>query len=293
MEGIGDQRKRKTFLFLYYLVWIYLVSISILSRNTLWASISILNSVSEGKSCSADGDHDVNSTLRSCMTESSVSNNIHFQTSFGNCPTRLIGNLTFTLVEEFQKNLSLLDVKKRITQHGLVKKNFLSSYSIKFDPLNQLLKFTYNCPTPLLRVLVYKHDWTSELYRSVLVENGEIYDPTYEVVMKGEKKINGDLPELIIPEKEVNKDNQQLIASIVKGLGPKFKENLSELIINQDNELTIIYSYSGIPISAFLGTEDWKQKVEKLEEITTYLASKEKIPSVINLSNLKKIVVKF
>ena len=47
------------------------------------------------------------------------------------------------------------------------------------------------------------------------------------------------------------------------------------------------------PSSAFLGKEYWDEKVAKLGSIMNVMKSKKTIPAVINLTNAKKVVVKF
>jgi hypothetical protein len=39
-------------------------------------------------------------------------NKVHYRTFFGSCPSKVVGRLTLTLIKEFEKNKSLLDVKK-------------------------------------------------------------------------------------------------------------------------------------------------------------------------------------
>ncbi|MBF0361043.1 MAG: cell division protein FtsQ [Oligoflexia bacterium] len=217
---------------------------------------------------------------------------VRFQTVFGNCPTRLIGNLTINLVEEFSKNFSLKDVKLKILNEGLAEKYFLSEYNIKYDPLKKQLYLGYDCPTPILKVSVYEKDKT-QVYQAVLVENGKLLDPTYEMILKEENKLNTQLPMLSIPKSEVANEIPKNLAILVKKISSRFRENISELIISEDKELTIILSMDGNPISAFLGKDDWEQKVIQLKRIVEYLNTKQKKPSLINLSNRKKVVVKF
>jgi hypothetical protein len=42
-----------------------------------------------------------------------------------------------------------------------------------------------------------------------------------------------------------------------------------------------------------MGLDEWEEKVAKLDKIVNYMELKEKIPAVINLTNSKKVVVKF
>ena len=72
-----------------------------------------------------------------------------------------------------------------------------------------------------------------------------------------------------------------------------FKDSLSEIILDDDKKLTMIFSINRRPSSAFLGSDFWNQKVEKLAKVIEYMKKKNTIPAVINLTNSKKIVVKF
>ena len=85
----------------------------------------------------------------------------------------------------------------------------------------------------------------------------------------------------------------QKIADHVKNMGTNFRKNLSEVIVNEDDELTIILSLNGTPSSAFLGKENWSEKIKKLKKIVNFMEKKGRIPAVINLTNSKKVVVKF
>ena len=58
--------------------------------------------------------------------------------------------------------------------------------------------------------------------------------------------------------------------------------------------MTVILSIDGHPSSVFMGSDLWDEKMVKLQKIVNYVASeKMKVPAIINLTNLKKIVVKF
>jgi hypothetical protein len=42
-----------------------------------------------------------------------------------------------------------------------------------------------------------------------------------------------------------------------------------------------------------LGGDLWEEKILKLQKLLIYMEAKKKVPSVINLMNVKKVVVKF
>lgn len=195
-------------------------------------------------------------------------------------------------MSEFEKNQSLLDVKKLIAKDKLEEKHFVSDYKISHDPLLKQLNFSYECPIPLMRVQVYKESG-AESYEAVLVSNGKLFDPTYEVLLRADNKLSAQLPYLAIPVGDIDKDKQIIIADLINQMTPETKSKLSEVILNEENELTIILSVLNRPSSVFLGPDQWMEKVNKLDKIVGYMESKKKIPAIINLTNAEKVVVKF
>lgn len=219
-------------------------------------------------------------------------NKIHYRTIFGSCPSKAVGRLTLTLIKEFEKNKSLLDIKKRIVEDKLEEKYFLSSYSVNYNPLDKMIRFEYNCPKPVMKVQIYKNDG-EEFYTAILVDNGKLFDPTYEILLRSEKKIVGELPHLALPVSLLNGDSYKKLTTLLSELKHGFTKKISEVILSEKEELTIILSVRGKASSAFLGKDYWSEKVGKLEEVISYLKKKKTVPAVINLTNSKKIVVKF
>lgn len=215
-----------------------------------------------------------------------------YRTSFGKCPSRSAGTFTLKLVKEFEKNSSLKDVKDLINFESLQEKHFISEYNVKYDPMTNILSFIYDCPTPLMKVQIYKENGI-EAYEAILVDNGKLFDPTYEVLLRNEKKLDYSLPYLAIPVGDMDQAVQMKITGIIKDLDMAIRKNLSEVIINDSKELTIILSIGGRTSSVFFGTDDWAAKIEKLTNIIGYMSKEKKIPTIINLTNLKKVVVKF
>jgi len=217
---------------------------------------------------------------------------VKYRTSFGKCPSRAAGTFTLKLVKEFERNSSLRTVKSLISRERLQEKHYVSDYTINYDPMKGMLSFIYDCPSPLMKVQIYKENGL-ESYEAILVESGKLYDPTYEVLLRSEKKLDYSLPFLAIPVGDMDKDVQRKITSIVSGLSLPFRKQLSEVIISDSKELTMIMSVKGQPSSVFLGREDWSEKVTKLTKIIGYMSKKKKVPTIINLTNPKKVVVKF
>ena len=222
-------------------------------------------------------------------TPPSKDGEIKYRTFFGNCPSRTAGTLTLKLVKEFEKNKSLYDVKEMILQEDLKEKHFIASYKVNYNPLKDLLKFKFK---PLTKVQVYK-DGGLDSYEAILVDDGELYDPTYEVILREEKKLKGNLPSLALPVKLIDKAKRLEITDLIHEMGPEIQKMTSEIILDNSNDLTIILSINGSPTSTFFGNEQWSEKVEKLQRLLAHMKTKKKIPTVINMTNLKKVVVRF
>ncbi|MDD0854657.1 cell division protein FtsQ/DivIB [Halobacteriovorax sp. GB3] len=217
---------------------------------------------------------------------------VKYRTSFGKCPSRAAGTLTLQLMKNFELNGSMKDLKVKILKEKLAEKHFISSYKIKYDPLKKFLQFNFDCPEPLMKVQIYKSNGL-ESYEAILVENGQLFDPTYEVLLRSEKKLSYDLPFLALPVGEMEEEVQEQITRLVRDMDLKFRKKLSEVIVNENKELTMILSIKGHPSSVFMGPEQWEDKVQKLRKIVSYMEGNKKIPAIINLTNPKKVVVKF
>ena len=217
---------------------------------------------------------------------------VRYKTTFGSCPSRTAGNLTLKLVKVFEETRGLHDVKRMIISDNLKDKFFISDYKISYDPIKNYLQFEFNCPSPLMKVQVYR-DGSNEYNEAILVESGELFDPTYEELLRREKKLNYELPFLALPVGEIQAEIQSGITKLVGSLDLKFRKKIAEVIVNDEKELIIIMSLSGHPSSVFMGSSQWTEKLLKLQKIVKYMESKKKIPAVINLTNAKKVVVKF
>ncbi len=217
---------------------------------------------------------------------------VKYRTFFGKCPSKVVGKLTIGLVKEFEKKFSLKDVKEKIIKERVVEKHFLSKYSIDYDPIKKFIKFSFDCPSPLLRVQIYKKNGF-DYYSAILVDNGELFDPTYEVLLKSEKKLSYLLPNLALPVGDLKKETQLKITNLVKDMDVSFRNQISEIIYSDNKDLTFILSIKGHPSSVFLGKMEWEEKVQKLTKIISYMGEQKKVPAIINLTNPKKVVVKF
>ena len=217
---------------------------------------------------------------------------LKYKTYFGQCPSSVAGKLTIELMREFEKSGALKSVKEMIVKNKLDEKYFLSHYQIKFDPIERKLKFEFNCPKALMKVQIYK-DNGDEHYTAVLVDTGKLVDPTYEILLRTEKKLKRKLASLALPVSSLDSDIHLKITELIADLGDKISSRISEVIINEKNELTMILSFNTRPVTAFLGNDFWSEKIGKLTKVIDYMKEKKSIPAIINLTNSKKVVVKF
>lgn len=221
-----------------------------------------------------------------------IENKIKYKTYFGNCPSKIAGKLTLELTSEFEKNKSMKDVKTKIIKEDVLEKYYLSDYEIQFNPITRMITFKFECPEPLMKVQIYNKNG-EEFYTSILTKDGKLLDPTYEVLLRAEEKLKGILPNLAIPLSAVENNKHFEITQLVQVFKPEFYNKISELILNDESELTLIMSFNDRPSSVFLGKDYWIKKVGQVVKIYDYMKEKKKIPAVINLTNSKKIVVKF
>ncbi len=225
-------------------------------------------------------------------TEDQRYKEITYRSMLGNCPTRPSGNMALQVLKVFEEERSLRAVKSKIVDEKWSEKYFVNDYKITYDPYTQVLNIKFDCPKPLMKVQIYKQNGIDS-YDAILVDNGELLDPTYEVLLRSENKLDHELPYFALPISEMENKTQETITEIIKGLRVELRKKLAEVILNDQRELTMILSMNGHPFSVFMGMEEWQEKIAKLDKIVNFLELKEKFPSVINLSNSKKVVVKF
>jgi hypothetical protein len=191
---------------------------------------------------------------------------INYKTSFGNCPSRTAGALTLAMVKIFEEKKSLKSLKENIIQEKLMEKYYLSDYRVSYDPLEKLLRLNFECPRPLMKVQIYKNNGVDS-YEAILVDNAQLFETSYLTVLKEENKLKKNIPSLALPVGNFEIETRRSIASLVNNMEENLKKNLSELILNELNELTIILSIGERPSSVFIGPEDWDLKISKLEKI--------------------------
>ncbi len=217
---------------------------------------------------------------------------LRYQTTFGECPARPAGILSILVMKEFERTRSLKAVKEKFLSEKWEEKFYLSHYHVGYNPVARTVRLRFDCPRPLARVQVYKNDG-KEHYSAILGENGKLLDPSYEGVLKAEKRLKADLPSLAIPVKLLEGEAHESFTRLALQIAPEVREKISEIIINDNGELTMIFSLGGRATSVFMGTELWEDKLVKLVKVVSYVEKTGKFPSVINITNAKKVVVKF
>lgn len=224
--------------------------------------------------------------------ETIVQKNIKYQTFFGHCPSKSSGMLSMAIMKEFEKKNSLKDVKEKILSEKLDEKFFLSDYRINYNPVLKTLKVQLECPQPLAKIQVYRSNG-EEHYSAILGDNGRMYEPGYENLMKAEKKLTYNLPLLAVSMDQLEGDAPTNVAAFIKQMEGDLRQHISEMILNRSNELTIVFALGRKATSVFMGADLWDEKLTKLTKIMGYISKNKRYPSSINLLNAKKVVVKF
>jgi hypothetical protein len=219
-------------------------------------------------------------------------NSITYKTTFNGCPSRSSGELAILIMKDFERTRSLRKIKERFNQERWEDKYFLSNYSVNYNPVSKSLKIHMECPKPLVRVQVYKENG-SEHYSAIMVDSGKLVDPAYEMILRAEKLLVTELPTLAIPVRELEGEAHENFTRFAKQLNEQTRSKISEIIINENKELSIVFSLGHRSTSVYLGHDLWEVKLEKLIKIISYVEKSQKYPSSINLTNVKKVVVKF
>jgi hypothetical protein len=213
---------------------------------------------------------------------------------YGFCPKVVVDKIVDDLITEFNEKTSLWALKKYLVQKNNNNVSFISDYKIDYKLINNQLNFSFDCFIPFFRVHVYQNisgEFT-EINNGILVDNGTLLDPTYEILIKNENKLQKELPVLSITNK-YNEMDLKIISKHFQNLSLGFKEKVSEFILNDDKSLIVILSYNEKSLSVFMGKNDWNEKWNSLIKIVQSFSLNEKIPSTINLINKDKVVVKF
>ena len=220
-----------------------------------------------------------------------VKTKINYTLNFGSCPMKSAGDLAILLAKEFDNSKSLYKLKKKMVEERYKEIYFLSEYSINYNPILKKLSFKFQCPRLLAKIQISKDSGQS--FMGSLVETGEVFDPQYEVLLRREKMIDGSIPYFALSLKNLNEQKHLPVVQLLKQMHPVIYQKTSEVILNESSELVLILNSKMRATSVFLGREYWDEKLQKLIKIQEYFSQKEKIPSVINLTSNKKVVVRF
>ncbi len=221
-----------------------------------------------------------------------LQNNISYSNSFGSCPTKSASEFSIQVMREFEKEKSLKDVKSRLLKEKWEEKYFISYYKVSFSPVESKLRLVMDCPKALLKLQIYRPDG-KEHYSAILANNGKLYDPSYEILLRTENKLERPVPYLAMPVNLLETATHETITHISTTM-PKLVQNwLSEVIVNDEKELIMIFSAPGKSTTVFLGKDLWEEKILRLNKIFSYMDKSRHYPSTINLTNAKKVVVKF
>ena len=222
----------------------------------------------------------------------STFNKLKYKTFFGNCPSKVAGDFAFILMKKFEEKPSLYDLKKFIADKKVDAKYFIEDYHINFDPIDNSLKFQLDCPKPLLKANLL-NEKNKLSYSAIMTHKGDLVDPSYEVFLQAEQKLNFDLPILTMKfDQGSNRDHEDL-ALYFSQMDKMVYQNLAEAVLTNQNEMLLILSFDHSPVRVFLGDKNWADKTAKLSRMINYFKVKKKYPSTINLTQSKKIVVKF
>ncbi len=220
------------------------------------------------------------------------SSSINYRTNFGQCPAKTTGDLAIELVTKFEESKSLAELKKYIIDQKLKERYYLSYYNVNYNPLDRKLILDFDCPEIIAKVQVFKKDG-SELYNAILVDTGEVIDPNYEVFLRKENKINYTLPFLSLDYQNINDKSIKKVSEFLIGTDKKIKGKISEIILDKNENITLIMSNKKNAVSVFMGKRDWAEKTQKLSKTLNYFEGKAQLPSIIKFTSSKKIVVKF
>jgi hypothetical protein len=209
-------------------------------------------------------------TALSNVPDKFTQKNINYRTYFGECPSKSSGMLTLILMKEFEKSRSLKDVKEKMISEKLDEKYFLSNYRISYNPVIKTLRIQLDCPEPLAKVQVYKPNG-EEHYSAILGDNAKMYEPHYENLMKAEKRLAHHLPLLAITTEQLEGSAPTDVAAFIKKMEVNLRKQISEIIISNNNELTVIFALGGKATSVFMGADLWEEKLTKLAKIVGYV----------------------
>lgn len=210
---------------------------------------------------------------------------------FNSCPMKSSGDLAILLAKEFDQSQSLYKLKKKMHDERYKESYFLSTYQINYNPILKKLAFKFECPQLMAKIQIIKDGGQS--FMGSLVETGEVFDPQYEILLRREKMIDKPIPYFAVSLKNLNDQKHLGVVKLLKQMNPNLYRQISEVILSDEDELTLILKTKKNAISVLFGKEYWDQKVDRVLKIQEYFEQKDKLPKFINLTSNKKVVVRF
>ncbi|MBI2521523.1 MAG: hypothetical protein HYV97_13985 [Bdellovibrio sp.] len=223
-------------------------------------------------------------------------NSYSYKSFIGNCPARPSSEFALLIAKRFEEKKSLGDVKRYLENGHHSERYFVSNYKVDFDPLREHITIKLECPGPIYRVTFYSTKGTRpKSYDDlILASDGNFYNKIFADFLTEEGKLTKKLPVLAMPESRYGRelwDGLKRISTSIYTL--ELEKNLTEMIVNKDGSLTMILSVNSHPVSVFFGKSEWDDKIQKLSRLVTYTQNQQRIPSIVNMTNAKKVVVKF
>ena len=210
----------------------------------------------------------------------------------GQCPKIHVGKLALSIIKSYDEGKSLLAIKEQMLAEGLVEKYFLKDFHILLNPISKEFQFQFECPRPLLKAQIYDRK-LKKSYLGVLGDHGEMMDPSFEVTLRQEKMLDNKLPFMAINWDDLVAKKQIKIVKLLDLFSAKLKSNLSEVILNSEDELTLILKSKSKGVSVFMGDDAWDLKLDKLTKVLNHFEKLDRMPTLVNLASVKKVVVKF
>jgi hypothetical protein len=208
------------------------------------------------------------------------------------CPRIHVGKLALGIIKDYESGQSLLSIKEKMTNDGAVEKFFLKDYHVDFNPIARKFTFQFECPRPLLKAQIYDAK-LKKSYMGILGDNGEMMDPSFEVVLRQEGMLREKLPFMAINWDDLVAHKQTKVVKLLDLFPKQVRSNLSEVILNSDDELTLILKTKLKGMSVFMGDDSWDIKLDKLTKVINHFEKLDRMPMLVNMASVKKVVVKF
>ncbi|MDH4467683.1 MAG: cell division protein FtsQ/DivIB [Bacteriovoracaceae bacterium] len=208
------------------------------------------------------------------------------------CPKLHVGKLALSIIKDYESGSSLLKIKEKLMSDGSVDKYFLRDYHVDYNPIAHRFHFQFECPRPLLKAQIYDKK-LKRSYMGILGDQGEMMDPSFEVILRQEGMLNEKLPYMAINWEDLVAQKQLKVVKLLDLFPKSIRTNLSEVILNSEDELTLILKTKSKGLSVFLGDDSWDIKLDKLTKVLNHFEKLDRMPALVNLASTKKVVVKF